>query len=393
MMMVISHEPSWTGIKRILKPLMIIVTLRSHYWVLVSAWVVAAGLLSVKVTLITIFDLHDVCSLTTAACIVVWLWRRGHDPVSVTRLSGCGSSSLPTTAHYLASSACGCWSLGIATFRTVVWERNVVLSLDVVAVYVLVDHLYLDVHTSCRYLLTAVSTYRCWRLIFLLNDHIIWEVEVLVICLNHISSWILKSLCTTTINVLSVARSQLIINASLTLHLPATSMIGSPRHVWVDDAWRWVKVADVGVVIVSVSSVGSWDLLQLPPASCTSRSVIQDWGIGCHLPATVTRVLGTSCGGDWSSCGELAKDVLRSERSIYYCAPSYTWLGLPRCNLFGSYPVDHSIRLEIERCLLLIAYHDVILFVYHWLLLLLCLLNDHAWLINFVNLHEVLVAL
>ena len=129
--------------------------------------------------------LFDYTTLIDPRASIIRLWY-GPSPVRCAPLS-CGPAPTRRIASGRRPSPAGC-DRPLPVINRII-ESDIIFLLNICTI-VLVNDLYLYVDTPCCYLLIVVP----WRLI-LLHEHILREVQVLVVGLDHIltSCWVLET--------------------------------------------------------------------------------------------------------------------------------------------------------------------------------------------------------
>jgi hypothetical protein len=155
-----------------------------------------------------------------------------------------------------------------------------------ISVIILINNLNLDVDTSCSYLLIR-SVIHGW-LVFL-DDHILWEIQVLVISFDHILPCrIFESVSlgrgenTCSLFTIEIWWCWILIDTSL--REPAS--LASQTSLWVRiDLAHYVAL--ISIIIVCIPSIWGGDLLKFPSWSV----VIEDALIWCGYSRCIAALI------------------------------------------------------------------------------------------------------
>ena len=173
---------------------MIIVAWRSQHWVLMARsrkLLLQVLLRIINVTFITISAMYLKLMLlflnsfaNVRACIV---WLRYPASVRVATHS-CGSTTAGCITISRPSPARCSWSLVSTSYC--ILECHIILLLNVRTI-ILIYNLYLYVDTPGSYLLICIVS----RRFIFRYDYVLWEIQVLIISLNHIlSRWVFETI-------------------------------------------------------------------------------------------------------------------------------------------------------------------------------------------------------
>lgn len=273
------HSP-WARVKgevRFFQNILIVGALSSHYRIFVPVGSIGLRIVLhglgrmvisrvVKIAFIAFVDFYigPLCpsasnNISSWICRIVSLILQALS--RITSLSCCSWPALLITNH--GSSPTRCYrSLCVASIIVDVAKGHIVLCFNVV-VCVLVDYLNLDVDTPCCNL--CVSPVVPWWL-FLLDDHVIGEIQILIVGFDYISCCVFESLS-------ALFHSRIII-----ILVDTSLTISSIRLIWIYLALR----VTIDIFVVNIPPTCPLDLLKFPPRSACHGRLIGS-GLSCLI--------------------------------------------------------------------------------------------------------------